>query len=70
MSGIYKEVAGNNSELFTTVHSMFSFVSGIAILSVGPVGAALLRQSPQILVDNYGIEKYKVCALIHLPSTL
>ena len=45
---------------------MFSFVSGIAILSVGPVGAALLRLSPETLINNYGIAKYKVYILSSL----
>ena len=67
MSGIYQEVAGDNRELFTTVHSMFSFVSGVAILSVGPVGTALIQFSPQVNRDDYAIGRYKVRLIFSCP---
>ena len=56
----FSEVSGNNGELFTTVHSLFSFFEGWAILSVGPVGTALLNLSPQVNTQDYAIGKYKV----------
>lgn len=57
----FSEVSGNNSELFTAIHSLFSFFEGWAILSVGPVGTALLNLSPQVKIDDYAIGRYKVC---------
>ena len=56
----YSEVSENNSELFTAIQSLFSFFDGIAILSVGPVGTALLKLSPDVDVQAYAIGKYKV----------
>ena len=56
----YSEVSGSNSELFTAIHSLFSFFDGIAILSVGPVGTALLKLSSEVNVQAYAIGKYKV----------
>lgn len=56
----YAEVSGKNGELFTAIHSLFSFFRGIAILSVGPVGTSILRRSPEIVLDAYAIGKYKV----------
>lgn len=56
----FSEISGNNSELFTTIHSLFSFCEGWAILSVGPVGTALLNLSPQVDTEDYAIGKYKV----------
>lgn len=53
-------MSGRNGELFTAVHSLFSFFRGIAILSVGPVGAAILLRSPDIELESYAIGKYKV----------
>ena len=45
---------------------MFSFASGVAILSVGPVGTALIRLSPQITLDDYAIGRYKVDLFSHI----
>ena len=56
----FSEVSGNNSELFTAIHSLFSFFEGWAILSVGPVGTALLNLSPHIETQDYAIGRYKV----------
>ena len=42
------------------IHSLFSFFTGIAILSVGPVGTALLKLSSEVDVQAYAIGKYKV----------
>ena len=56
----FSEVSGQNGELFTTIHSLFSFFEGWAILSVGPVGTALLNLSPHIEVQDYAVGKYKV----------
>lgn len=58
----YSEVAGKNGELFTAIHSLFSFFDGIAILSVGPVGTALLQLQPEIHLNEYALGKYKVCS--------
>lgn len=55
----YSEVSGKNGELFTAIHSLFSFFRGIAILSVGPVGTSILQRSPKIAIDAYAIGKYK-----------
>ena len=59
----YSEVSGKNGELFTAIHSLFSFFSGIAVLSVGPVGVALLKLRPEVQLDEYALGKYKVCFL-------
>lgn len=56
----FSEISGTNSELFTTIHSLFSFCEGWAILSVGPVGTALLNLSPHVNIQEYAIGKYKV----------
>ncbi|KAL9103039.1 MAG: hypothetical protein Q9163_001869 [Psora crenata] len=53
------EVSYYDSDLFTTIHSLFSFFGGIAILSVGPVGTSLLKFSPEVEVGAYAIGKYK-----------
>ncbi|KAF2436221.1 MFS general substrate transporter [Tothia fuscella] len=55
----YGEVSGKNSELFTSVHSLFSFCRGLATLSVGSVGMALIRRSPPINLSSYAIAKYQ-----------
>lgn len=44
---LYSEIAGKNEEIFTAIHSLLSFFSGITILSVDPIGVALLRLSPE-----------------------
>ncbi|KAI9814316.1 MAG: hypothetical protein M1826_002282 [Phylliscum demangeonii] len=59
MFSFFSEVAGHNSELFTAVHSLFSFFRGMAILSVGPVGVTILRRSPAVTMDAYAIGKYQ-----------
>ena len=56
----YAQVAGKDNELFTAVHSLFSFGSGFAILSVGPIGAEILRHSPSTDINAYAIGKYQV----------
>jgi len=61
----YSEVSGQSSELFTAVHSLFSFFDGIAILSVGPVGTALLKISPDVDIQSYAIGKYKVNSMLY-----
>ena len=60
MIGVFAEIAGDSSELFKTVHSIFSFFRGVVVLSVGPIGTALLQSSPDIALDQYAIGKYKV----------
>lgn len=60
MFTFFSDVSGPNGELFTAVHSLFSFFRGIAILSVGPVGAAILLRSPEVDLQSYAIGKYKV----------
>lgn len=62
-------MSGTNYELFTAIHSLFSFVDGVAILSVGPVGTALVKMSSEVEVQAYAIGKYKVgdtCSLFVL----
>ena len=59
MFGVFAEIAKDDGELFTTVHSIFSFFRGVVVLLVGPVGVALLRISPEVSVDEYAIGKYK-----------
>jgi hypothetical protein len=61
----YADVSGKNSELFTAVHSLFSFCRGIATLSVGSVGMALIRKSPPVEMTHYAVAKYQV-SMIHL----
>ena len=56
----FSEVCGTNNELFTAIHSLFSFFEGTTILSVGPVGTALLKLSPEVSHGDYAIGKYKV----------
>lgn len=58
----YSEVSGKDGELFTAIHSLFSFFDGIAILSVGPVGTALLQSQPGVHLNEYALGKYKVCS--------
>lgn len=60
MYAVYSEVSGLDSELFTTIHSLFSFFRGVAVVSVGPVGVSILQHSPGVTVDDYAIGKYKV----------
>lgn len=55
----YSEMSGGDGDLFRTIHSLFSFVGGIATLSVGPVGTALLRLSPAVQAGSYAISKYQ-----------
>ncbi|KAL8691226.1 MAG: hypothetical protein Q9218_003502 [Villophora microphyllina] len=59
----YSEVSGGDGELFTAIHSLFSGFGGIAILSVGPVGTALLKLSPNVEVDLYAIGRFKFLIL-------
>ena len=62
----YTKVARGNNELFTAVHSLFSFVGGFAILSVGPIGAGILRQSPALDASSYAIGKYQVSSFLEV----
>lgn len=67
----YSEMAGGDSDLFRTIHSLFSFVGGVATLSVGPVGTALLRLAPTVQRDAYALGKYQVSfAHLHLSTTV
>ncbi|KAK3176619.1 hypothetical protein OEA41_007942 [Lepraria neglecta] len=65
----YSEVSGQNSELFTAIHSLFSFFDGVAILSVGPVGTALLKLSPELEIGAYAIGRYKAVVMPQLRAT-
>lgn len=56
----YSEISGGDGELYTAIHSLFSGFGGIAILSVGPVGTALLKLSPGVEVDTYAVGRFKV----------
>ena len=64
----YAKVASKNHELYTAIHSLFSFVAGSAILSVGPIGAEILRHSPPIDMNSYALGRYRVCSLEGLVS--
>ena len=59
----YGDVSGGDSDLFTAVHSLYSFFDGFAILSVGPVGTALNKLAPDIVIKDYAIGKYVVSSL-------
>jgi len=62
MFAYYSEVSAGSNEIFTAVHSIFSFFDGVAILSVGPVGTTLLKLSPGVTESAYAIGKYQVCS--------
>ena len=62
----YGNVSGGNSELFTTIHSLYSFFDGFAILSVGPVGTALNKLAPEVMIEDYAIGKYVVSSSTQL----
>lgn len=55
----YKDVSKNDQRMFTAVHSLFSSVCGIAALSNGPVGTALVNLAPYLDTSEYGLGKYK-----------
>ncbi|EON67129.1 hypothetical protein W97_06382 [Coniosporium apollinis CBS 100218] len=59
MMPFFAEIAGSDGALFTVVHSLFSFLRGFAILSVGPVGVHLLRLGGEVVTESYAIGKYK-----------
>ncbi|KAL8668967.1 MAG: hypothetical protein Q9168_006422 [Polycauliona sp. 1 TL-2023] len=59
MFAFYTEISAGSNELFTAIHSIFSFFDGLAILSVGPVGTALLTINPEVRRDAYAIGKYQ-----------
>lgn len=61
----YGEAAKGDGELFTAIHSLFSLFRGIAILSVGPVGAELLRIAPKLDTSAFAISRYQVSSPIH-----
>lgn len=56
----YGEASNGDGELFTAIHSLFSFFRGIAILSVGPVGAELLRRAPELDTSVFAVARYQV----------
>ena len=60
----YGDAAKGDSELFTAIHGLFSFFRGIAILSVGPIGAELLRRAPQIDLSAFAISRYQVSLML------
>jgi hypothetical protein len=39
---------------------MFTLIRGLSILTVGPVGYSLIKLSPEVRPDSYGLGKYKV----------
>jgi hypothetical protein len=45
-------------ELFTAVHSVFSLCRGLACLSNGPIGTALVTAGPATDLAAFGIAKY------------
>lgn len=57
---MYSEISGDNQALFTAVHGLFSLVRGISVLSIGPVGTAITRLTPEVMKDQYALGKYKV----------
>lgn len=65
MYGIYSDISGKDSALFTTVHGVFSFFRGLGVFSIGPLGAAIIRVSPDVQLTDYGIGKYKASAVIY-----
>jgi len=56
----YGDAAKGDSELFTAIHGLFSLFRGIAILSVGPIGAQLLREAPAVDLTAFAIARYQV----------
>ena len=66
----YGDAAKGDSELFTAIHGLFSFFRGISILSVGPIGAALLLKAPAADLAAFAIAKYQVSLLLFKPTTL
>ncbi|KAI0166653.1 major facilitator superfamily domain-containing protein [Xylariaceae sp. FL1272] len=55
----YGELANGNAQLFTAIHGLFSLFRGTAILTVGPVGAEILRRSPAVELDAFAINRYR-----------
>ncbi|KAK5095048.1 hypothetical protein LTR70_007178 [Exophiala xenobiotica] len=55
----YGDAAKGDSELFTAIHGLFSFFRGVAILSVGPIGAGLLRKAPAVDLSAFAITRYQ-----------
>lgn len=56
----YGDAAKGDGELFTAIHSLFSFFCGASILSVGPVGAELLLRAPELDISAFALGKYQV----------
>ncbi|KAF2152652.1 MFS general substrate transporter [Myriangium duriaei CBS 260.36] len=56
----FGDLSKGDGRLFTAIHGLFSFFRGAAILSVGPVGAALLDQSPPMNPEFFGSTRYQV----------
>ena len=46
--------------MYTTIHSLFAGTRGCAVLSTGPVAVALLKLSPTVAIEDYGVGRYKV----------
>lgn len=63
MFSFYSEIAGGDGQLFTAIHAVFSLFRGAAILSVGPVGVALIRLGPSQIATTYALGKYQVSVL-------
>lgn len=54
----YGDLSHGNGELFTAIHGLFSFFRGLSILSVGPIGANLLRRGPPLKADEFALGRY------------
>lgn len=66
----YADTAKGNGELYTAIHGLFSLFRGAAILSVGPVGAELLRRAPPIDTTAFALGRYKVSPFSFMQSSL
>jgi hypothetical protein len=60
----YNEASQGSGSLFTAIHGLFSFFRGASILSVGPVGAQLLRRAPPVDTAAFALAKYQVRATL------
>lgn len=56
----FSKLSGGDSELFRAIHGIFSSCTGLAILSVGPIGIKILQHTPVVDTSSYAIGKYKV----------
>jgi hypothetical protein len=57
---MYSEISGDNQALFTAVHGIFSLIRGMSVLSIGPVGTAITRLTPDVMKNHYALGKYQV----------